>query len=153
MFSLSVGTCQCSYVMWSSTRFNLWSYFVQLVCAPLVLFLVRNCYADDTQLYVSFTSDDLKNLDTLHCCLTAKIGWCIYVLQLNRDKTEMQIIGPHKVSEIWEYKNTIEPIIHAFVSSRLDYCNSSFSSLNETAILTVALDLPYSHEGGISLFI
>ncbi|KAF7645525.1 hypothetical protein LDENG_00202580 [Lucifuga dentata] len=30
-----------------------------------------HCYADDTQLYMSFKPDSFANLDTLHCCLLA----------------------------------------------------------------------------------
>ncbi len=34
-----------------------------------------HCCADNTQFYVSFKSDDLKNLDSLHCFLTAIKAW------------------------------------------------------------------------------
>ena len=48
-----------------------------------------NCYADDTQLYLSFKPNDLSKLSTLQECLTAIKEWMSNNFrQLNPDKTD-----------------------------------------------------------------
>ena len=146
-----------------------------------------HCYADDTQLYVSFRpadeTDETGHLDAItaiNCCIKA-IGCWMHEnkLLLNEEKTEFLLIGtkqqlakvdighikvgkvniaPHSpvknlgvwfdsnlsmidhitktcsaafyylcnIRRIRKYltKECTETLIHAFISSRLDYCNS-----------------------------
>ncbi|KAF7656802.1 hypothetical protein LDENG_00036030 [Lucifuga dentata] len=65
-----------------------------------------HCYADDTQLYMSFKPDSFANLDTLHCCLLAINSWMSSnYLQLNPGKTEVLVFGPEHIS------NTLQSIL------------------------------------------
>ena len=143
-----------------------------------------HCYADDTQLYVSFRpADETGHLDAItaiDCCIKAIRCWMREnKLLLNEEKTEFLLIGtkqqlakvdighikvgkvniaPHSpvknlgvwfdsnlsmvdhitktysaafyylynIRRIRKYltKECTETLIHAFISSRLDYCNS-----------------------------
>ena len=54
-----------------------------------------HCYADDTQLYLSFKHNDPSKFTVLQDCLTGINNWMSQnFLQLNPDKTEILIIGP-----------------------------------------------------------
>ena len=56
---------------------------------------VRHSYADDTQLYIAVSPDNLEPVDVLlNCILDIKSWMADNFLQLNQDKTEVLIIGP-----------------------------------------------------------
>ena len=58
-------------------------------------------YADDTQLYIAVSPDDLEPVDVLlKCILDIKSLMAVNFLQLNQDKTEVLIIGPEDKREI-----------------------------------------------------
>ncbi|KAJ0062165.1 hypothetical protein NL108_017132 [Boleophthalmus pectinirostris] len=57
-------------------------------------------YADDTQLYIAVSPDDLSPIDTLfNCILDIKSWMAANFLQLNQGKTEVLIIGPEAQRE------------------------------------------------------
>ncbi|KAF7642855.1 hypothetical protein LDENG_00249600 [Lucifuga dentata] len=96
--------------------------------------IISYCYADDTQLYMSFKPDSFANLDTLHC-----LG-VIFDSNLNFDQHVTKLVQScflqlRNIAKISSYlpKNVISQIIHAFISSRLDDCNSLFSCLTASA--------------------
>uniref|UniRef100_A0A3P9KUI2 Reverse transcriptase domain-containing protein n=1 Tax=Oryzias latipes TaxID=8090 RepID=A0A3P9KUI2_ORYLA len=139
-------------------------------------------YADDTQLYVAVSPDDLEPVNTLlNCILDIKLWMAENFLQLNQDKTEVLIIGPEDKREMilpelrtfkssqcvrnlgvlfdselnftphirnivkigfYHLKNiarvrpflslaSTEMLMHAFIFSRLDYCNALLSGFIE----------------------
>ena len=58
-------------------------------------------YADDTQIYVSLTADDLEPVNLLCHCIEQISAWMqSNFLQLNSDKTEIIVFGPKKQREI-----------------------------------------------------
>ena len=58
-----------------------------------------HCYADDTQLYLSFKQNDLSKIKVMRDCLIEINNWMAQnFLQLNADKTEILIIGPESIS-------------------------------------------------------
>lgn len=132
-------------------------------------------YADDTQLYIAVSPEDLQPVDTLfNCILDLKLWMEEHFLQLNQDKTEVLVPGsdgekekplpklqifkpsdsrknlgvifdpelhflPHvrntTKTAFFHLKNTArvclvfsqaitEILMHAFICSRLDYCNA-----------------------------
>ena len=61
----------------------------------------RHFYADDTQLYYSFNlHDQAASVQAIESCLNDIDAWMLAnMLKLNRDKTELLVIGPkHKVN-------------------------------------------------------
>lgn len=59
-----------------------------------------HCYADDTQLYLSFKPHEQNSLSILHSCLSNVKDWmAANFLQFNNNKTEVLIFGPehHKL--------------------------------------------------------
>uniref|UniRef100_A0A672ZSA2 Reverse transcriptase domain-containing protein n=1 Tax=Sphaeramia orbicularis TaxID=375764 RepID=A0A672ZSA2_9TELE len=141
-------------------------------------------FADDIQIYCSFSSSEPHKLSSLINCLSELKQWLNdNSLQLNSSKTETLIIAPdsaipgikhhlgdlsssvktklrnlgvifdqdmslefyskHLVKNCFFHlrnisklrsmvsTNELEMIVHAFVSSRLDYCNSLFTCLNK----------------------
>ncbi len=82
-------------------------------------------YTDDSQLYVPLKSR--HSLQPLMDCLKdIKIWMANNFLQLNNEKTEVIIFGPSKI------RNSI--VIHAFITSRLDYCNSLYLGLPKSLL-------------------
>ncbi|XP_061911245.1 uncharacterized protein LOC133655271 [Entelurus aequoreus] len=126
-----------------------------------------HCYADDTQLYMPLKLTNTPDCSQLEACLNEIKQWMsANFLQLNAKKTEMLIIGPArhfdptlsfeshiksvtktaffhlrniaKIRSILSTSDT-EVIIHAFVTSRLDYCNILFSGLPMSSIKRLQL--------------
>lgn len=146
-----------------------------------------HCYADDIQLYFSFSPNDMLKLNILHECLSAIEDWMASnFLQLNAAKTEVLIIASDCVAArvadhmgslkrnvrsdirnlgvnfdqsmhldkhvksltrscFFHLRNIaklrsivshteLEMSVHAFISSRLDYCNSLFTCLNKSSV-------------------
>lgn len=104
-------------------------------------------YADDLQIYYSFKPDS-PDFSALLDCLEAIKNWLANnYLQVNSDKTEVFVTtctcffhlrNISKLRSMLSYCE-LEMIIHAFVSSRLDYCNSLFVGLSKA--LTSRLQL------------
>ena len=58
-------------------------------------------YADDTQLYIAVSPDDLQPVNVLlKCNLDIKSWMAVSFLQLNQGKTEVLIIGPEDKREM-----------------------------------------------------
>ena len=148
-------------------------------------------YADDIQLYVEATPDELPSaIHTLETCIVSVRSWlCSHQLMLNSSKTEFMLIsskrishnlndihlhvGEHSIHSVERVKNlgvtmdhhatmkqhvssvcraafaqlrainrikrcldfqSLEIIMHAFVSFRLDYCNSVLAGINQHLI-------------------
>ena len=143
-----------------------------------------HAYADDTQLYLSFSpsvgTGEVDAVTAIENCIQDIRQWmCVRKLMLNDDKTEFLLVGTRKqltkvsidgvrvgdynispsssvrnlgtwfdphldmdvhitktcssafyylynIRHIWKYlsKSSTETLIHAFITSRLDYCNS-----------------------------
>ena len=152
-----------------------------------------NFYADDTQLYWSFKlHDQAPSVQAIESCLNDIDAWMLAnTLKLNRDKTELLVIGPkHKVNppikgihvavvagedievsnnatnigvifdshvnlekhvmnscktafshlqNIAKIRNSLsqdnaETLVHAFISSQLDFCNALLYGLPQSVI-------------------
>ena len=109
-----------------------------------------HCYADDSQLYISFSpkahsgqADAVASIE--HCIQDIRQWMSQDKLVMNDAKTELLLIGTrqqlgkitafyhsaafyylYNIRRIRKYlsKECTETLIHAFISSRLDYCNS-----------------------------
>ena len=158
-----------------------------------------HCFADDTQLYLSFKSDDKSGLDeaisAMNRCISDLRNWMIRDrLTINDDKTELILIGTrqhrqqlgkindvcnisvgdydiypsscvrnlgawfdnklsmsthvtkicnatfyhlHNIRRIKKYlsRDSLLTLIHAFITSRLDYCNGLLYGLPNSQIV------------------
>ena len=144
-------------------------------------------YADDTQIYLSLSPDDLSPMDSLYQCFTDINTWMSQnFLQLNTEKTEVITFGKEnqrnklaaqlntkgfkavdsvrnlgvildsdltfsshiksvtksafyhlkknsKLKKCFSYVDQ-EKLIHAFITSRVDYCNGLFTGLPQKNI-------------------
>ena len=71
------------------------------ICQKSWPIMSLNFYADDTQLYCSFKlHDQAASVQEIESCLNDNDAWMLAnMLKLNRDKTELPVIGPkHKVN-------------------------------------------------------
>ena len=133
-------------------------------------------YADDTQIYCSFKlHDQAASVQEIESCLNDIDAWILAnMLKLNRDRTELPVIGPkHKVNlsnnarnigvifdshvnlekhvmntcktafyhlqNIAKIRNCLsqdnaETLVHAFISSKLDFCNALLYGLPQSVI-------------------
>lgn len=143
-------------------------------------------YADDTQLYISFSPDDPSPVNDLISCISDIKNWMAQnFLLLNDSKTEILVVGPKarrehlctfftpllvkpcgdvrnlgvtldsdlnfekhislitktafyhlrnisKVRSLLSFQDS-EKLVHAFIFSRLDYCNSLYAGLTKQA--------------------
>ena len=150
--------------------------------------LCVHLYADDTQLYITFSPTDPADIETaitkIEGCITDVKGWMLAnFLKLNDDKTEILVLSKKNLEQVpsvrigsadikasttaknlgvifdktlsmesqinavckrafWEIRNIgrIRPylndksaasLVHSFVSSRLDYCNSLYYGVSK----------------------
>ena len=111
-------------------------------------------YADDIQLYCSFKlHDQAASVQAFESSLNDIDAWMLAnMLKLNRDKTELLVIGPkHKVNppikgihvagEYIEVSNNARNIpvsvifyFFEFISSKLDFCNAHLYGLPQSVI-------------------
>ena len=103
-----------------------------------------HCYADDSQVYISFTPNDrakqrsaVRNMED--CIRDIRFWMLNNDLKFNDDRTEFLIIGSSHVTKIcassfyYIYNicrirnylslQSTEILVHVFITSRLDYCN------------------------------
>ena len=177
-------------MVWRAPRICAGAYIVCIVhvpawrhCQKSWPIMSLNFYADDTQLYWSFKlHDQAPSVQAIESCLNDIDAWMLAnMLKLNRDKTELLVIGPkHKVNppikgihvavvagedievsnnatnigvifdshvnlekhvmntcktavshlqNIANIRNSLsqdnaETLVHAFISSQLDFCNA-----------------------------
>ena len=73
----------------------LFNIYMKPLGAVIQRFGVRcHQYADDTQLYFSFSSSSGEAVDVLNWCLAVTMDWMrANKLKLNPDKTEMLLVG------------------------------------------------------------
>ena len=151
-----------------------------------------HCYADDTQLYLPITPDNIDSIAALHNCISDIKNWMYSnFLQLNESKSEVLVFGPPSArSQIESYLGPLRPnlkptvknlgvtfdpdltlqlhvkktiqtsfyhlrniakikpfltpsdlskVVHAFIFSRLDYCNSLYTCLTQKSIHSLQL--------------
>uniref|UniRef100_A0A8C6KL48 Reverse transcriptase domain-containing protein n=1 Tax=Nothobranchius furzeri TaxID=105023 RepID=A0A8C6KL48_NOTFU len=115
-------------------------------------------YADDIQLYISFKPHEMSKLQLLHTCLDSIKTWMVGQLA-SHTKPSVRNLGvtfdpaltldSHvsslvcssffhlrnvaKLSPILS-RSELETVLHSFISSRLDYCNSLFTCLSRTSL-------------------
>lgn len=76
-----------------------------------------HCYADDLQLYMPLTCEKRSNLSKIEGCLSAVRNWLSEnFLFLNSAKTEMMIIGPQKLQNL--FNNVSLPLDDCVVLGR-----------------------------------
>lgn len=95
-----------------------------------------HCYADDVQLYLPLRVDGQAALHPLLDCLADIKAWMgANFLNLNDSKTETIVFGKTSpafsndalgplASTIRPSVRNLERVIHAFITSQLDYCNA-----------------------------
>ena len=187
--------------MWCAARFLFRPLTIYAVFSSKLLEIIKHhfptvhCYADDTQVYISFSPNDMLGQLTagklLESCIADIRAWMFNEnLTLNDEKTEFLIIGTpqqlekvaithirvgntniypvpvarnlrswfdyklsmtnhitkicassffylYNIRRIWKYltKKSAESLIHAFISSRLDYCNSLLYGLPNCSLI------------------
>ncbi len=194
-FSVSIGNCKSDEVgtpygvlqgsILGHLLFNL--YMLPLGSIIQQYNISYQSYADDTQLYICVSSDNLSPVNGRIQCITDIRFWMVKnFLQLNHDKTEILLAGPkalrneieslltplsikpcehvknlgvildadlnfqkhisnisktafyhlRNISKVRSFlsQSDSEKLVHAFISSRLDYCNSLFAGLTKQTL-------------------
>ena len=122
-----------------------------------------HCYAVDTQLYLSIKPEQCNQLSNLQACLEDIKTWMTRnFLLLNSDKTEVLILGPKHLRDTLSNdrvalddialasnetvrnlgvisQKDAEKLVHTFVTSRLDFCNSLLSGSSSKSLKTLQL--------------
>ena len=118
--------------------------------------LSYHLYSDDTQLYITFKSITLNDIQQVklrvECCVRDIDEWMIRnYLKLNQDKTDLVVISSrfHPMPDIGhitvgseciaprdsvrnlgvQFDSIFKILVHAFISSKLDHCNSLLHGL------------------------
>ena len=139
-FSLECGVPQGSclgpllFTLYTSELFEIIKYYLPMIY----------CYADDSQVYISFTPNDraeqLSAVRNMEDCIRDIRFWMLNNdLKFNDDRTEFLIIGSSHVTKIcassfyYIYNicrirnylslQSTEILVHVFITSRLEYCN------------------------------
>ncbi len=90
--------------------------------------IAYHSYADDTQIYLALSPNDYSPIDSLCQCIDEINSWmCQNFLQLNEEKTEVIAFG------------NLEKLVHAFITSRVDYCNGLLTGLPKKTIRQLQL--------------
>uniref|UniRef100_A0A4W6D5N5 Reverse transcriptase domain-containing protein n=1 Tax=Lates calcarifer TaxID=8187 RepID=A0A4W6D5N5_LATCA len=91
-----------------------------------------HCYADDTQLYVPIKADNASQIRELEICLSSVT---LSFDQHIKDITKTAFFHLRNIARIRSFLSMAdaEILVHAFVSSRLDYCNVLLSGLPRTS--------------------
>ncbi len=174
-FSLSVGDFVPQGSILGPLLFNL--YMLPLGSLIQQYNISYQAYADDTQLYISVSSNNLAPVnDLIQCIEDIRLWMATNFLKLNQDKTEILLVSTKtlryvmqslltplsvKPCEHWPCdsdlnfqkhisnistttfyhlgniskvrcflsKSDSDNLVHAFISSSLDYCNSLFAGL------------------------
>ena len=83
--------------------------------------------ADDTQLYLSFDTNDTNELNNLHMCIADINNWMASnFLQLNSCRN-LGIIFDNHLN--FDQHRSLETVIHAFIASQ--FCNGLYSYLTQ----------------------
>jgi len=115
----------------ASRKAHLWDLCVSTYTLPLLSsvigsFGVRHQYADDTQMYIAASKDDLKvNIDTLEKCTSAVHQWLLHNgLQLNPSKSETILFTTGRRRQLQVSDAVIEP--SATIKSRRHIRSASY---------------------------
>ncbi len=122
--------------------------------------IAYHSYADDTQIYLALSPNDYSPIDSLCQCIDEINSWmCQNFLQLNKEKTEVIAFGnKDEVLKVNAYldsrgqttKNQVRNLgviletdlsfsSHAFIISRVDYCNGLLTGLPKKTIRQLQL--------------
>ena len=121
--------------MWHTPRIFAGAYFVRshgLSC---------HFYADDTQLYCSFKlHDQAASVQAIESCLNDTDAWMLAnMLNLNRDKRELLVIGPKHKTTLQQVSNNARKIGVIFYSPVnlekhvINTCKTAFYHLRNIA--------------------
>ena len=106
---------------------------------------VAYCFADDMQLYLSFNplgnTAQADAIQAMKTCIDAVRKWMIQdPLMINDDKTEFLLVGTQQqLDKLNSCSITVQipveiTLVHAFITSRLDYCNGLLFGLPKAQI-------------------
>lgn len=110
-FSVCMGDCtsassllSCGLPQGSVLAPLLFSFYMLPLGSILRKYSVSfHCYADDTQLYIPFKSNDSTAIERLLACLNEVKAWMsTNFLSLNESKTELILFGPSDLDNVVE---------------------------------------------------
>lgn len=97
-------------------------------------------YADDTQVYASCSATDGTTLAAqLLCCITDIADWMTSnQLKVNTEKTQFICLSSSYCTALVNHlsltHDALHTLIHAFIASHIDYCNTLLYSVTDGII-------------------